>query len=43
MLGSNPARSANRSVAQLEECNKVSSYGGVAEWFIAFALKAKVG
>lgn len=43
MLGSNPARSANMSVAQLEECNKVSSYGEVAEWLMTLVLKTREG
>lgn len=42
-VGSSPARPANGSVAQLEECKKVSSFGGVAEWFMAVALKASEG
>ena len=42
-VGSSPARPANGSVAQLEERKKVSSFGGVAEWFMAVALKASEG
>lgn len=42
-VGSSPTRLANGFVAQLEECKKVSSFGGVAERFMAVALKASEG